>query len=121
MIGNQFESAPTVVAAETAAEAGLPVELTRGKEQLLLERLTPLVCTKNVQLDLASVERIDAAGLAALIKLYCDACNSGHRFTVSRPRRHVREILSLVGLDRLLLDEEPPAATTSRGMERTAA
>jgi anti-anti-sigma regulatory factor len=49
------------------------------------------------------VERIDAAGLAALITLYTDACKAGHSLTVSRPNRHVREILQIVGLDRILV------------------
>lgn len=93
----------TVVA---VAETGEQVELVRGTEQGLLARLAPLVQRESVSLDMSAVDRIDAAGLAALITLYCDACKSGHRFTVARPRRHVREILSLVGLDRILIGSE---------------
>ncbi len=78
-------------------------ELVRGQEQEFLEQFQPLVCEQSVNLDLRKVARIDAAGLAALITLYCDACKAGHRFTVSCPSRHVREILAIVGLDRILM------------------
>ncbi len=80
-------------------------ELVRGQEQKLLEELNPLVRKQSVCLDLSSIERIDAAGLAALITLYCDACKAGHSFKILRPGRHVREILKIVGLDRVLLSE----------------
>lgn len=88
---------------ESMVEAAEMAELVRGREQNLLERLARVVTREDVTLDLCGVERIDAAGLAALITLYCDACKAGHSFTVMRPGRHVREVLSLVGLDRILL------------------
>jgi anti-anti-sigma factor len=80
-------------------------ELVRGNEKLLLERFEPLVRRQNVTLDLGHVTRIDAAGLAALITLYCDACKAGYRFTTANPSHHVREILAIVGLDRLLVSQ----------------
>jgi len=80
-------------------------ELVRGHEQQLLERLQPLVRRQNVTLDLENIERIDAAGLAALITLYCDACKAGYRFAIENPSQHVREILAIVGLDKLLLSQ----------------
>jgi anti-anti-sigma factor len=78
-------------------------ELVRGQEQGFLEELSPAVVRENVALDFGAVERIDAAGLAALITLYTDACKAGHTLTVSRPNRHVQEILQIVGLDRILV------------------
>lgn len=78
-------------------------ELVRGNEQLLLERIMPEVRRQSVSLDLQAITRIDAAGLAALIKLYCAARESGHTFTVSNPTPHVAEILAVVGLDNILL------------------
>jgi anti-anti-sigma factor len=78
-------------------------ELVRGQDQKFLEELKPLVRSQSVHLDLSTIQRIDAAGLAALITLYCAAREAGHSFTVSRPAPHVREILSVVGLDRVLL------------------
>ena len=80
-------------------------ELVRGNEQQLLDRLQPMVRREDVTLDLAHVARIDAAGLAALITLYCDACKAGYRFAIANPSRHVREILALVGLDALLVSQ----------------
>lgn len=103
MTGSNNFDETTVV--EAAAEGG-NMELVRGQEQHLLERLAPVVRRQSISLDLESVERIDAAGLAVLITLYCDASKAGHSFTVAHPRRHVREILSVVGLDRVLLARE---------------
>jgi anti-anti-sigma factor len=97
-------------------------ELVRGNEQLLLERLQPLVRRQHVTLDLENIERIDAAGLAALITLYCDACQAGYRFGISNPSARVREILALVGLDALLVSqnaEEVPYLGTQ--LQETAA
>jgi anti-anti-sigma factor len=84
------------------AAAGL-TELVRGSEQFLLERFKPLVRGQSVLLDLAHVERIDAAGVAALISLYGCARDAGHHFSVTNASPHVAEILSIVGLDRILL------------------
>jgi len=80
-------------------------ELVRGHDQVLLDRVAPLVRRQSVSLDLSSVERIDAAGIAALISLYRAAREAGHRFTVSCATPRVVEILALVGLDRILLSQ----------------
>jgi anti-anti-sigma factor len=78
-------------------------ELVRGNERQLVEELTPVVRRQGVALDLAAVERIDAAGIAALISLYRAAHECGHAFTILDPAPHVRELLALVGLDSILL------------------
>jgi len=118
MAGSMYiDQAPAVVEAGARGET---VELVRGCEQCLVERLQPIVREESVLLDLDAVERIDAAGLAALISLYCDACKTGHSFAVFHPRRHVREILSLVGLDRVLLARDAETRFDPR-FEQTAA
>lgn len=81
-------------------------ELVRGEEQCLVERLTPIVRQQSVMLDLSHVERIDAAGIAALISLYGSAQSTGHDFHVVRASNRVAEILTLVGLDHFLLSQE---------------
>jgi len=97
-------------------------ELVRGQEQEFLQELAPAVVRENVALDFAAVERIDAAGLAALITLYTDACKAGHTLTVSRASRHVREILQLVGLDRILMARpEGGCAFGNMNMQESAA
>ena len=97
-------------------------ELVRGSEQGLLTWLAPLVSRQSVTLDLGSVERIDAAGIAALISLYSTASQAGHSFTVANPTPHVAEILALVGLDRILLPERAFWNSNSgRCFESTAA
>ena len=80
-------------------------ELVRGQERQLVERLTPVVAKQSVTLDLAQVERIDAAGIAALISLYSCARNAGNAFNVAHASHHVAEILSVVGLDRILISQ----------------
>lgn len=79
--------------------------LVRGAEAELLDQMMPLVRRQSVWLDLSRVERIDAAGIAALISLYRAACEAGVCFGVTNPTPHVREILRLVGLDRFLMHE----------------
>jgi anti-anti-sigma factor len=84
-------------------EAGEITELVRGNENALLERFMPLVRRQCVALNLEAVTRIDAAGLAALITVYCIARESGHDFTILNPSSHVAEILAVVGLDKILV------------------
>lgn len=88
-----------------AVSTGGIIELVRGTENRLIERLTPLVRQKHVVLDLAGVERIDAAGISALITLYCEACKAGQEFSVFNVAPRVHQILGLVGLDHILLTE----------------
>jgi anti-anti-sigma factor len=88
--------------APVMVRAGEMKEIVKGQEQILVDRLNPLVRCASVSLDLTGVERIDAAGLSALIRLYNDAYKAGYEFSVTRPSPHVREVLGLVGLDRLL-------------------
>jgi anti-anti-sigma factor len=81
-------------------------QLVRGREQEILEELQPLVERRSVRLDLGSIERIDAAGLAALVSLYCAARKAGHDFVVVNPPRHVARVLNIVGLDRVLVTND---------------
>ena len=88
------------------SEAGRRAEVTelvRGSEKAFLDWLMPLVNRQNVTLDLGSVERIDAAGIAALVSLYASACQTGHRFSIAHPAPHVAKVLELVGLKRILV------------------
>jgi len=81
-------------------------QLVRGREHEILEELQPLVERRSVRLDLGSIERIDAAGLAALVSLYCAARRAGHDFVVVNPPRHVARVLNIVGLDRVLVPND---------------
>jgi anti-anti-sigma factor len=80
-----------------------PTDLVRGSVQRLLEHLRPLVRQQRVVLNLASVGRIDAAGISALVSLYSTAREAGHSFAVSNASPRVAQILTLVGLDRILV------------------
>jgi len=81
-------------------------ELVRGCEQEFIGEFRPLVRSRSVCLDVSTMERIDAAGLAALVSLYCDARTTGHEFAVANPTRRVARILALVGLDRILVTRD---------------
>ncbi|HEY2467853.1 MAG TPA: STAS domain-containing protein [Terracidiphilus sp.] len=83
-------------------------ELVRGQEQRLLKELEPVVREQSVTLDMRQIERIDAAGIAALISLYGAAHATGHQFTVVNASHRVDEILQIVGLDRILISREIP-------------
>ena len=78
-------------------------ELVRGDEQQFIERVAPRLREESLTLDLGKIDRIDAAGVAALISLYSTARNHGHKFTVSNVSPRVAEILELVGLDDILV------------------
>jgi anti-anti-sigma factor len=98
MNSNLYEMNETVISAP-----GGMTELVRGTDQKLVECVTYVLRDRDVTLDLRSVRRIDAAGIAALISLYGLAREAGHNFTVCNVSGHVREILALVGLDRILV------------------
>jgi anti-anti-sigma factor len=78
-------------------------ELVRGEEQCLVQRVAPLLRETDVVLDLNRVQRIDAAGIAALISLYSTARQYGHAFSVKCVLPRVEEMLSLVRLDDVLI------------------
>ena len=78
-------------------------ELVRGCDRYLVEEMTPIVRRQSVSLDMTTVERIDAAGIAALISIYRSAKEAGNSFSVSNAAPHVTELLALVGLDGILL------------------
>jgi len=89
---------PSVIAVEE--------ELVRGSERAFLAALLPRIRKESLALDLSGVERIDAAGIAALIELYCAAGKAGTDFSVVTPSAHVREMLRLVGLEPILVADE---------------
>jgi anti-anti-sigma factor len=81
-------------------------ELVRGQEQQLLKDLEPVVREQSVTLDMRQIERIDAAGIAALISLYGTAHAAGHDFAIVNASHRVAEILQIVALDRILISRE---------------
>lgn len=85
---------------------GQLTELVRGCDHALVACIEPLVRSGDVTLDCRAIERIDAAGIAALITLYGIAQDAGHAFRVCNLKAHVAEILALVGLDRILVAQE---------------
>jgi anti-anti-sigma factor len=105
-----------------ACQEAKVTELVRGCEKEFLAWLMPLVRRQSVTLDLGSVERIDAAGIAALVSLYASARQTGHGFSIAHPSPQVAKVLALVGLERILVANRAGLKSTSgRGFEQTAA
>jgi ABC-type transporter Mla MlaB component len=97
-------------------------ELVKGRELDALAQIAELARRQSIEINLASVQRIDAAGIAALVTLHSIARDAGHRFTVCHASARVVEVLSLVGLDQMLLSQNAVCNSHSGGqMERTAA
>jgi anti-anti-sigma factor len=108
------------------AHVALNGELVRGTEEQIVEGLMPRVKQESVALDLSGVERIDAAGIAALITLYCTAIEAGTEFYVVSPSARVLDLLRLVGLESILVPagnpgESPVPRQQSRQFDLTAA
>ncbi len=96
-------------------------ELVRGNDARLVAMLAPVVRAESVALDLNAVDRIDAAGIAALISLYGCARDAGHAFHICNVSARVEEILSLVGLDHILVTSLAAGAPCPGCEERPAA
>jgi anti-anti-sigma regulatory factor len=106
----------------TVRVASETTEIVRGQEERFLEQFAPIVRKQSIELDMSPVVRIDAAGIAALIRLYCDAVQAGRCFTVLNPKPHVLEIMAIVGIDRLLMAPHADCARgTALGLELSAA
>ncbi len=86
-------------------------ELVRGDEQQLVQRVAPLLRENNVTLNLNGIDRIDAAGIAALISLYSCARNHGNTFSVINVSPRVEEMLTLVGLETTLVSHNAVLAS----------
>lgn len=113
---------PTATFKYQTPEPAEMTDLIRGTSAGLLERLMPLVLERNVTLDLTGVERMDAAGISALLTLYCRACEAGNRFSLINVPMRVSQILAVVGLDRLLLSHNPVQSSQyGAGLHRSAA
>jgi anti-anti-sigma factor len=106
----------------TAAEPAERSELLRDRVGSLLERIGPLVLQRNVALDLTCVDRIDAAGITALVVLYQNARQAGHRFRVTHVPARVAQILTMVGLDPFLVSHNAVRSSQyGQSLQRPAA
>ncbi|MGA3045110.1 MAG: STAS domain-containing protein [Terracidiphilus sp.] len=106
MVANISNSAVAELTREVeSTEIAELTELVRGCDSRLVDRLAAHVRRQSIALDFHCIERIDAAGIAALATLYCDARKAGHHFSIFNASPRVKEVLSLVGLDRILLSK----------------
>jgi anti-anti-sigma factor len=113
---------PASNTAASVSQQAEVIELIRGREKELLAWLSPIVRRQSVTLDLGRVQRIDAAGISALVSLYSSAQQAGHRFSVANLTPRVAEVLRLVGLEQILRFRGAGWKSDSGPrMERTAA
>lgn len=96
-------------------------ELIKGLDQQLIQRVAPMLRAESIVLDLGNVDRIDAAGIAALISLYTGAHHAGHEFSVCNVNGRVAEILRLVGLDNILVSHNAVPGSHSGDCYRRSA
>lgn len=96
-------------------------KLIRGSDAGFVDRLLPEAQKESLQLNLAAVSQIDAAGVATLIALYQASNNSGHQLTIIEPSEQVHEVLHLVGLEHLLIAKNQTCDAGYRQATLTAA
>jgi anti-anti-sigma factor len=111
----------TLASSPISSVVVLDCELVRGTEAQIIGGLLPRVKQESVALDLSGVERIDAAGIAALITLYCGAVEAGTHFCVVAPSPHVLELLRIVGLESILVTEGGSGSAMRSCFDRPAA
>jgi anti-anti-sigma factor len=102
------------VAPPTYSVIPVNYELVRGTEAQVIDQFLPRVKRESVALDLSGVGRIDAAGIAALITLYCSSVEAGTDFSIVAPSPHVLELLRIVGLEQILIAENRPSNFAAR-------
>lgn len=86
-----------------AALLSCPTELVRGKETEFLSAALPLAESSGLILDMSEVESLDAGGIGTLMILRQVAERGGHSLVLTDPSPRVAQILSLVGLDQILV------------------
>ncbi len=102
-----------------ASVIAVECDLVRGNEAQVINDLLPRVQQESVALNLSAVERIDAAGIAALITLYCSAIEAGNDFSVVAPSAHVRDLLRIVGLESILVANCRPGSFGGDCLDRS--
>jgi anti-sigma B factor antagonist len=65
----------------------------------------------DVLLDLSRVDFCDSTGVGTLVWLHRQAAAAGGRLMLAAPRRHVREVLKISGVDRAI----PVVGRNARG------
>jgi anti-anti-sigma factor len=70
----------------------------------LLRTVVGPACAESdeVMLDLAALNFCDSTGVGALVWLYRKASGRGGKLVVCAPRKHVREVLKISGVDRVI-------------------
>lgn len=86
-----------------AALVMCPSDLSRGRENELLNLVMPIIEEGSLLLDMSRVDSIDAAGIGTLVYLRQCADQAGATLAIVNPSVRVRAMLSLVHLDNIFL------------------
>jgi len=70
-----------------------------------IKKLTPSDGLKETIVDLASIDRMDTAGVALLVELCSKKKKKGCSFKVVNPDEMVRKVIRLAQLEQLLTEE----------------
>lgn len=84
-----------------------PASLLHGQEHFLLPLAMPAIEQGNLELDLAQLEHIDAAGLGMLAVLHECARQFGHTLRLLNPNPHICQLLRLTKLDAVFSEKSP--------------
>lgn len=64
---------------------------------------------RTLEIDLSGVSFVDSTGLKSLLDINNNWQGKGGRIRILQPQPDVAEVMRLVGLDRILAQNEPPA------------
>lgn len=99
---SHFENLPTASLPGTV-RIMCPRMLVRGNEQAFVCDTLAALERANVLVDMSAVNALDAAGIGVLVTLQTAATAAGKRLYLIKPSKRAAEVLSLVGLDSMLL------------------
>ncbi len=104
---------PVAVATDGVAGFRLTGYLDLSTVDLLRSQVGP-ACGQSdeVMLDLAGLDFCDSTGVGALVWLYRKASGHGGKLVVVGPRKQVREVLRISGVDRVIPVLGPNAIPT---------
>jgi anti-anti-sigma factor len=88
-----------------------PASLLHGQEHFLLPMALPAIEQGDLELDLAELEHIDAAGLGMLAVLHECAIQFGHTLRLLNPSPQVCQLLRLTKLDAVFSERSPEGSS----------
>jgi len=101
---------------KSGAVLQLAGRLVAGGGALQLRGLSRQLVNQNIEVDLAQVSNVDAAGLGGLVFLYNDVVAAGNQLKLVNVSERVMRLLRLTGLSQFLVGVEVSSAPASVGV-----